>query len=105
MPVFAVLYDYADNSEEPRNVHRAAHREFLRTLTGPVKALATGPFAAAPAGALLVVGGLRSGGREGAGPGPVLPQRARQPPSGPGMDPGPRPLGRLTHLALTSSDR
>ncbi len=55
MPVFAVLYDYADNSEESRNVHRAAHREFLRTLTGPVKALAIGPFAGAPAGALLVV--------------------------------------------------
>jgi len=55
MAVFAVLYDYAENSEEPRNVHRSAHREFLGTLTGEVKALATGPFAAAPAGALLVV--------------------------------------------------
>jgi uncharacterized protein YciI len=55
MPVFAVHYDYADDSEESRNVHRPAHREFLGTLTGPVKALATGPYADPPAAALLVI--------------------------------------------------
>jgi uncharacterized protein YciI len=57
MPVFAVLYDYAEDSVAARDEHRPAHRAFLATLTGPVTALATGPFADEPAGALLVIEG------------------------------------------------
>ena len=55
MPVFAVHYDYAADSNEPRSQHRPAHRAFLDTLTGPVKALVTGPYVEEPAGALLVI--------------------------------------------------
>ena len=55
MPVFAVLYDYAENSDAARDVHRPAHREFLGSLTGPVNTLATGPWADGPAGALIIV--------------------------------------------------
>jgi uncharacterized protein YciI len=57
MPVFAVLYDYAEGSTEARNQHRPAHRAFLDSLTGPVTILATGPWADEPAGALLVIDG------------------------------------------------
>ncbi len=55
MPVFAVHYDYASDSNEPRSQHRPAHRAFLDTLAGSVKALVTGPYVEEPAGALLVV--------------------------------------------------
>jgi hypothetical protein len=54
MPVFAVLYEYLDDSVDARDAHRAAHRAFLDTLVDPVKLLASGPWAADPAGALLV---------------------------------------------------
>lgn len=57
MPIFAVRYDYAENSTGARDQHRAAHRAFLGSLTGPVTARATGPFADEPAGALLVIEG------------------------------------------------
>lgn len=57
MPVFAVQYEYAENSESARDLHRPAHREFLRTEHGPVAALATGPYADEPAGALLIFRG------------------------------------------------
>ena len=39
MPVFAVHYNYLHDSVAGRNDHRAAHRAFLDTLTGPVKVL------------------------------------------------------------------
>ena len=54
MPVFAVIYDYAENSDAARDLHRPAHREFLGSLTGAVKTLATGPWADGPAGALII---------------------------------------------------
>ncbi len=54
MPVFALLYDYHDDSTDARDTFRPAHREFLAGLTGPVKLLATGPFVDEPAGALLI---------------------------------------------------
>ena len=57
MPIFAVLYEYAEGSSAARDQHRPAHREFLASLTGPVTALATGPWADEPAGALLVIEG------------------------------------------------
>ena len=57
MPVFAVLYDYAENSDAARDVHRPEHRAFLGSLTGSVKTLATGPWATEPAGALIIVEG------------------------------------------------
>jgi uncharacterized protein YciI len=57
MPVFAVQYDYAENSEAARDIHRPAHRAFLATLTGPINALVTGPYADSPAGALLIIEG------------------------------------------------
>ncbi len=57
MPVFAVLYNYAEGSTEARNQHRPAHRAFLDSLTGPVTILATGPWADEPPGALLVIEG------------------------------------------------
>jgi len=55
MPIFAVQYDYAEQSVAARDLHRPAHRAFLDTLTGPVSALATGPFADEPVGALLII--------------------------------------------------
>ncbi len=55
MPVHAVQYTYADDSDDARNRHRSAHREFLATLTGAVNALATGPYVDAPAAALLII--------------------------------------------------
>lgn len=57
MPVFAVLYDYAENSDAARDEHRPAHRAFLGSLTGPVTVLATGPWTDEPAGALIIVEG------------------------------------------------
>ncbi|SDP48050.1 hypothetical protein SAMN04515671_4422 [Nakamurella panacisegetis] len=61
MPVFAVLYDYAKESDAGRDQHRPAHREFLGSLTGPVTALATGPWGDEPAGALIIVEGPSAG--------------------------------------------
>ena len=56
MPVFAVHYDYAENSDAARDEHRASHRAFLGTLTEPpVISMATGPYVEEPAGALLVM--------------------------------------------------
>ena len=56
MPVFAVHYQYLDDSVAGRNDHRVAHRAFLDTLTGPVKILASGPYVDdEPAGALLII--------------------------------------------------
>ena len=57
MPVFAVLYDYAENSVDLRDEHRAAHRQFLDDLSGQVLLLASGPWADGLAGALLVFSG------------------------------------------------
>ena len=55
MPIFAVHYDYRDNSVAERDQHRPAHRAFLDTLlTGPAVLLASGPYAEDPAGALLI---------------------------------------------------
>jgi hypothetical protein len=57
MPFFAVTYTYTDAADR-RDVHRPAHRAFLRELFDAGKLAASGPFAAAdgrPDGALLVV--------------------------------------------------
>ena len=55
MPVFAVHYQYRDDSVAGRDTHRPAHRAFLDTLLeGPVKLLASGPYTDEPAGALLI---------------------------------------------------
>ena len=54
MPVFAVLYDYADDSVEARDAHRPAHRAFLDAVSGSMRLLATGPYNDEPAGALLI---------------------------------------------------
>jgi uncharacterized protein YciI len=55
MPVFAVHYQYPDDSVAGRDAHRVAHRAFLDTLKGPVKVLASGPYVDEPAGALLII--------------------------------------------------
>ncbi len=57
MPVFAVHYDYREDSVAARNAHRPEHRAFLDAQTGPVAILATGPYADDPAGALLIFEG------------------------------------------------
>ena len=57
MPVFAVLYRYADGSDSLRDEHRPVHREFLFSLAEPVRLLATGPFADGEPGALIIVSG------------------------------------------------
>lgn len=54
MPVFAVHYDYREDTAAARDQHRPAHRAFLDTLTGPAELLASGPYAQEPAGALLI---------------------------------------------------
>jgi uncharacterized protein YciI len=54
MPIFAVQYDYRDDSTSVRDQHRPAHRAFLDTLPDPVELLASGPYAQDPAGALLI---------------------------------------------------
>ena len=54
MPMFAVHYDYRDDSSVARDQHRPAHRAFLDTLTEPVALRASGPYAQDPAGALLI---------------------------------------------------
>lgn len=55
MPIFAVHYDYRDDSVAARDQHRPAHRAFLDTLTGPVALRASGPYAQDPGGALLII--------------------------------------------------
>jgi uncharacterized protein len=45
MPVFAVLYHYADGSDALRDEHRPAHREFLNAEHGDVEVLAFGAWA------------------------------------------------------------
>lgn len=55
MPIFAVHYDYRDDSSSARDQHRPAHRAFLDTLTGPVTLVASGPYTQDPPGALLIV--------------------------------------------------
>ena len=55
MPIFAVHYDYGDDTSAARDQHRPAHRAFLDTLTGPVALSASGPYAHNPAGALLII--------------------------------------------------
>lgn len=57
MPVFAVLYDYAEGSEAGRDEHRAAHRKFLDDLSGQISLLASGPWSEGSAGALLILSG------------------------------------------------
>ncbi len=57
MPVFAVLYRYADDSDATRDEHRPVHRDFLNADHGSVEVLATGPWADGEPGALIVVGG------------------------------------------------
>lgn len=57
MPVFAVLYEYAEGSEALRDEHRAAHRGFLDDLSSQVSLLASGPWADGSAGALLIFSG------------------------------------------------
>lgn len=55
MAIFAVHYDYPDNSVAARDQHRPAHRAFLDTLlTGPATLVASGPYVDDPAGALLI---------------------------------------------------
>ncbi len=55
MPIFAVHYNYRSDSSAARDQHRPAHRAFLDTLTGPVKLVASGPYAQDPPGALLII--------------------------------------------------
>ncbi len=55
MPIFAVHYNYREDSSSARDQHRPAHRKFLDTLTGPVALRASGPYAEDPAGALLII--------------------------------------------------
>lgn len=58
MPVFAVLYSYAADSEALRDAHRPAHRAFLNDVDhGAVEVLATGPWATGEPGALIIASG------------------------------------------------
>ena len=57
MPFFAVTYTYADAADQ-RDLHRPAHRAFLRGLFDAGVLAASGPFPPAPGrpdGALLVL--------------------------------------------------
>ncbi len=57
MPFFAVTYTYADAADQ-RDVHRPAHRAFLRELFEAGVLAASGPFTPVPGradGALLVL--------------------------------------------------
>lgn len=55
MPTFAILYDYAADSDAGRDEHRPAHRAFLSGLQESGQLLLRGPYTDdAPAGALLI---------------------------------------------------
>lgn len=54
MPVYAVSYEYSDQSAA-RDEHRPAHRTFLSALADDGVILASGPFSQRPDGALIVL--------------------------------------------------
>ncbi|WP_323961241.1 hypothetical protein GC088_05590 [Arthrobacter sp. JZ12] len=60
MSVFAVEYVYGAESAAERDVHRPAHREWLNSLVGQGKVLASGPFVDNAGALLLFVAGSES---------------------------------------------
>ncbi|QTG79792.1 YciI family protein [Arthrobacter crystallopoietes] len=57
MSVFAVEYVYAADTEEGRDTHRAAHREWLKGFVNEGRLLASGPYADGTGALLLFTAG------------------------------------------------